>query len=52
MINNFSIVKVGSYIKFVNLIKNIARDILGEVPYCSYPSRSLMDSFPDMALET
>ena len=52
MINNISVIKVGSYIKFINLIKNISRDIPGKVPYYSYPSSSFMDSFPDVALET
>ena len=52
MINDIPVIKVGPYIKFINLIKNISRDMVGEVPYCSYPSSGLKDNFPDMALKT
>ena len=33
MIDSIPIIKVGSYIKFVDLVKNISGDILREVNY-------------------
>ena len=38
MVDDITIVEVGSYIKLVNLIKHISRDIFGDVPCYSNPS--------------
>ena len=52
MVDNVTIIKMGSYVKLVNLIKHISRDVFRDVPYNSDPSPCFEDSLPDMALKT
>ena len=52
MVDNITIVEMGSYIKVVNLIKHISRDIFRDVPDYSNPSPCFEDSLPDMTLKT
>ena len=50
MVNNITIFMMGSYLKFVNLIKIICRDVFRIVPCYSYPSTLFEDCLPEDAV--
>ena len=52
MVNYITIVKMRSYIEFVNLVKHISRDILRKVSDHTNTSPGFHDSFLDMTLKT